>query len=456
VVLWTRLALDPLADTGLGGMPDRCIPVRWQVAKDEGFRRLVRAGTTTARPDAAHSVHVEVGGLRPGHEYYYRFRVDGHVSPTGRTLTTPARGTSQDLTICFASCAHFGEGYFTAYRRMAEDRPDLMLHLGDYQYEYAAKASDVRVVAGPETRTLANYRQRHAQYKSDPDLQLAHATSPWLVVWDDHETENNWADEVPEAPDPGFLDRRAAAFRAYYENMPLRRSARPHGIDMRLYRRFRWGDLATFHMLDTRQYRDDQACGDGTRVDCAERLDPDRTIMGAEQEHWLVDGFRRSRSRWDVLGQQVSFAQRDLTAGPQQGFSMDAWDGYRANRDRIAAALGKTRNGVVLTGDVHRHWAAEIKENADQPDSRNVGVELVATSITSTGDGDESTNSGQLAENPHLRFYKNRRGYVRSHFTADELTTDFRILPYVRTPDAPVSTAASFVTEDRVAALHPA
>jgi alkaline phosphatase D len=358
--------------------------------------------------------------------------------------------------MCFASCSHFGEGYFTAYRRLAEDHPDLVLHLGDYQYEYPTKAADVRVVQGPETRTLANYRQRHAQYKTDPDLQLAHATAPWLVVWDDHETENNWADEIPEAPDPAFLDRRAAAFQAYYENMPLRRSARPQGIDMRLYRRFAWGDLATFHMLDTRQYRDDQACGDGTKIDCAERLDPLRTITGVDQETWLTYGLRRSRARWDVLGQQVFFAQRDLTAGPQQGFSMDAWDGYRASRDRIAAALGEARNGVVLTGDVHRHWAAEVKANADQLDSPGVGVELVATSITSSGDGDESTSATVLAENPHLKFFKNRRGYVLTRFTANELRSDFRILPYVRTPDAPVTTAASFVTEDRVPTLHPA
>ena len=455
-MLWTRLALDPLADTGLGGMPDRRYEVQWQVAKDERFRHVVRGGSVTADPRTAHSVHVEVDGLRPGTEYFYRFRVQGHISPTGRTTTTPARGLSQDLTMCFASCAHFGEGFFTAYRRLAEDQPDLVLHLGDYQYEYAAKAADVRAVVGPETRTLAGYRQRHAQYKTDPDLQLAHATAPWLVVWDDHETENNWADEAPEAPDPAFLDRRAAAFQAYYENMPLRRSARPQGIDMRLYRRFDWGDLATFHMLDTRQYRDDQACGDGTKIDCADRLDPTRTILGDRQEAWLLDGFRRSRARWDVLGQQVFFAQRDLTAGPQQGFSMDGWDGYRANRDRIAAALGQVRNGVVLTGDVHRHWAGEIKENADQPDSRGVGVELVATSVTSSGDGDEGTNSTQLAENPHLKFYKNRRGYVRTKFTAGELRSDFRILPYVRTPDAPVATAASFVTADRDPSLHPA
>ncbi|HEU5469160.1 MAG TPA: alkaline phosphatase D family protein [Actinophytocola sp.] len=455
VVLWTRLAPAPLNDDGLGGMPSRAFPVLWQVSENERFTRVVRSGVALADPRLAHSVHVEAGGLRPGREYFYRFRVRGHLSPVGRTRTAPAHGTfGSGLTMCFASCSHFGEGFFTAYRRLAEEHPDLVLHLGDYQYEYETKAADVRVVAGPETRTLAGYRQRHAQYKTDPDLQLAHATAPWLVVWDDHETENNWADEVPEQPDPGFSDRRAAAFQAYYENMPLRSSARPRGIDMRLYRRFAWGGLATFHMLDTRQYRDDQACGDGTRVNCAERLDPARTITGAEQERWLADGLARSRARWDVLGQQVFFAQRDLRAGVDQGFSMDAWDGYRASRDRVAAMLGGTRNGVVLTGDVHRHYAADLKANPDQPDSPGVGVELVATSITSGGDGDEGTNPTVRTENPHIKFYKNRRGYVRTRFTPTELRADFQILPAVRTPDAPSSTAASFTVADRDPTLH--
>ena len=456
VVLWTRLAVDPLADSGLGGMPERDRVVQWQIATDERFRRVVRGGATVARAETAHSVHVEVHGLRPGTEYFYRFRTGSHVSPAGRTLTTPPRGSMPDLTMCFASCADYGDGYFTAYRRLAEDHPDLVLHLGDYLYEYPANSGDVRAVAGPEIRTLANYRQRHAQYKADPDLQLAHATAPWVVVWDDHEIENNWAGDVPEAPDPGFADRKRAAFQAYYENMPLRRSARPRGADMRLYRRFTWGDLATFHMLDTRQYRDNQACGDGLKIDCAERLDPNRTITGAEQERWLLDGFHRSRARWDVLGQQVFFAQRDRNFTEQQAFEMDSWDGYRASRDRITAAMGnsRVRNGVVLTGDVHRHWAADIRENPDRPESKGVGVELVTTSITSTGDGSESTNARELAENPHIKYFKNRRGYVRTRFTATELRADFRILPYVTRPGAEAQTAATFHVEDRDPALH--
>ena len=242
-VLWTRLAINPLAEDGLGGMPTRSYAVQWQVATDERFHHVVRAGVAVARPEHAHSVHVTVEDLRPGREYWYRFRVDGRTSRVGRALTAPARGTTpRELAMSFVSCSQFEHGWFTAYRRLAEDRPDLVLHLGDYQYEYTkntyvAPGGNVRDHDGPETTTLASYRQRHAQYKSDLDLQAAHAVAPWLVVWDDHEVDNNWADETPEKPEEGFLERRAAAFQAYYENMPLRASSKPRGIDMQLYRR---------------------------------------------------------------------------------------------------------------------------------------------------------------------------------------------------------------------------
>jgi alkaline phosphatase D len=305
--------------------------------------------------------------------------------------------------------------------------------------------------------TLANYRQRHAQYKTDPDLQAAHAVAPWAVVFDDHEIENNWADEVPEQPDPHFRARRAAAFQAYYENMPLRRTSIPRGIDMQLYRRLHWGRLATFHLLDTRQYRSDQACGDGYK-DCAAAADPARSITGAEQEKWLLDGFRRSDARWDVLGQQVFFGQRDNNSGPQTVTSMDSWDGYVASRERITRGWvdAGVRNPVVLTGDVHAHWADELKLDYADPTSRTVGTELVCSSITSTGNGVDvpSGNHPWAAWNPHLRFYNNQRGYVRTRIAPGRMTVDFRVVPYVTTPGAPIHTRASFVIEDRVPGLH--
>jgi alkaline phosphatase D len=463
VVLWTRLAVAPLADDGLGGMPYRNVPVTWELAADERFRKVVRRGVVQARPDRGHSVHVELDGLAPGREFFYRFRAERYVSPVGRTRTAPPRW-ARDLTLAmsFVSCSQYEHGYFTAYRRLAEDEPDLILHLGDYQYEYAPDTYNIpggnpRDHRGPETVTLANYRQRHAQYKTDPDLQAAHATAPWAVVWDDHEAENNWADEVPEQADPGFLARRAAAFQAYYENMPLRRTSVPRGIDMQLYRRLHWGRLATFHMLDTRQYRDDQGCGDGYK-DCPAASDPARSITGAEQEAWLLDGFRRSTARWDILGQQVFFGQRDNNSGPQKVLSMDSWDGYQGSRDRITRGWvdAGVRNPVVLTGDVHAHWADELKLDWNDPASRTVGTELVCSSITSGGNGADvaSGNHSWAAWNPHLRFYNNQRGYVRTRITGQSLTADFVVLPYVTTAGAPAHTRASFVIEDRVPGLH--
>lgn len=424
------------------------------MAEDDSFARVVQAGVTTAVPEVAHSVHVEVSGLRPGAEYHYRFRAEGHHSPAGRTLTAPVPGAMDAMTMCFASCSHFEQGWFTAYRRLAEEHPDLVLHLGDYQYEYASGASRERVRdhVGPETVTLADYRQRYAQYKTDPDLQAAHAVAPWLVVFDDHEVANNWADEIPATPDPAFLARRAVALQAYYENMPLRKTAQPSGIDVQLYRRVDWGALASFHMLDTRQYRTDQPCGDEFPSDCPQRYDPTATLTGATQERWLLDGFDDSRARWDVLGQQVFFGQVELEPGPGRAYNPDGWDGYPANRQRIIDGLANSpvRNAVVLTGDVHSHWAADVYERPGDPSSRRVATELVTTSITSGGDGSDTREQIEavLPENPHIQYFSNRRGYVRTRITPDELRADFRTVPYVSRPGAAVATGASFVVSD--------
>ena len=464
-VIWTRLALDPLAEDGLGAMPNRPVDVAWEIAEDPRMTAVVARGRTDARIESAHSVHVVLRGLRPGREYFYRFRTGAHLSPTGRTMTAPGpRELPAALAMSFASCAQYEHGYFTAYRRLAEDQPDLVLHLGDYQYEYRRDTyrsgdGNVRDHEGPETVTLANYRQRHAQYKSDPDLQAAHAIAPWLVVWDDHEVDNNWADDIPENRDPAqlndttenFLTRRAAAFQAYYENMPLRRSSLPEGVDMQIYRRLQWGRLANFHMMDTRQYRDDQLAGDGWKKNIDERFDESRSITGPAQEQWLLDGFRRSDARWDLLGQQVFFAERDRNQDPEvDDVSMDGWDGYAASRRRITQGWvdAKVRNAVVLTGDVHRHWASDVKVDYTNPDAPVVGSELVCSSVTSNGNGTGSTSSPMMEWNPHLKFYNDQRGYVRTRITNESLEADFRVLDYVTTAGSAVSTKASFTLRD--------
>ncbi|WP_116041484.1 alkaline phosphatase D family protein [Amycolatopsis palatopharyngis] len=458
VVLWTRLATDPLAEGGFGGMGSRHVEVHWELALDERFRNIVRRGHERTGPDHGFAVHAEVAGLLSGWEYFYRFRVGRHVSATGRTRTAPPIGAfGAGLAMSFASCSQFEHGWFTAYRHLAADEPDLVLHLGDYMYEYKPQVyispdGNVRDHAGPETETLANYRQRYAQYRSDLDLQAAHAVAPWLVVPDDHEVDNNWAGDIyekPHIPQPDFIQRRANAFRAYYENMPLRRRSKPSGSEIQLYRKVSWGSLANFHMLDTRQHRDDQACGDGWKV-CEDAADPARSLTGDEQEAWLLRNFRESRARWDILGQQVFFAQRLSATGAR---SMDGWDGYQGSRERVTEGWidAGVRNPVVLTGDVHTHWANELKENYADPDSRCVGTELVTTSISSGGNGKDSDPSTDpnLRRNPHIKFFNQQRGYVRTRITRNELRADFRVLDRVTEPGAPARTRASFVVADR-------
>jgi len=307
---------------------------------------------------------------------------------------------------------------------------------------------------GEEIKSLADYRQRHAQYKGAPSLRRAHAAFPWVVTWDDHEVENNYADEISENDDPPevFLRRRANAYQAYYEHMPLRRSSVPRGPDMRLYRRLAYGDLAEFNVLDTRQYRSDQPCGDAYPGDCPERFDPDQTITGDRQERWLLDGLARSGARWNVLAQQIFLAQLDLVAGPEEGFYVDGWDGYVASRDRLIDFLYEQQiaNPVVLTGDWHANWLCDLKTDFDAPGSPTVATELVGTSITSTDVDGAQPEYGQvvLRENPHIRYFDNQRGYVRCTLTPEEFRADYRVLPYVNRPGAPVSTVASFVIED--------
>ncbi|MFC5832749.1 alkaline phosphatase D family protein [Nonomuraea insulae] len=458
MVLWTRLAMDPLAPDGLGGMPDREVPVQWQLAKDENFRHVVRRGAEAARPGAAHSVHVELGGLDPGAEYFYRFKAGAEISPVGRTRTTPAPGTrATPLNLSFASCADYQAGWFTPYRRMAEDQPDLIAFLGDYVYEYGDYQHPVRDQAGGECFDLAGYRLRHAQHKADPDARLAHAIAPWVVVWDDHDVDNAWAGDVAEQPGPPFLERRAAAFQAYYENMPLRRAQKPAGASLRLYRSVRWGAVANLHLLDTRQYRDLYACtGRSGTVgpDCLDRFAPNRTILGQEQEGWLDGELKGSQATWDLLGQQVFMMEMDWVNGEGKGYSNEGWDGYVASRDRLTAAIERYgSNAVVLTGDVHSHWAGEIRRG-----SKPVAVELVTTSVTSAGDGlDEYPNTGVLlAENPHVKFFNGRRGYVRARLTREEMRVDFRSLERVTEPGAPAYTSGSFVIEPGDPALKPA
>ena len=459
VVLWTRLAPEPLVADGLGGMTGHVVPVVWEVAEDPRFRHVVKRGVERATPELGHAVHAEVHGLRSDREYYYRFRTGGAVSPVGRTRTAPsALARPRELAFAFVSCSNYPTGYFTAYQHLATEDLDLVVHLGDYIYEGPAAGTLGRAhLPAAEIFSLADYRVRHAQYKTDADLQLAHARFPWAVTWDDHEVENNYADEISEdaAQDPeSFLRRRAAAYQAYYEHMPLRRSAVPRGADMRIYRRLRYGRLAEFNLLDGRQYRSDQV------TDQAALDDPARSMLGAEQERWLIDGLSHSAGTWNIVAQQTVMAKADRDPGPGELLPNDNWNGYEPARQRLFDGVVQRRveNMVVITGDAHCSMVADLKQNFDDPASRTVGVEFLGTSVTSGGDGAPMDTRGTewLASNPHMRFYDARRGYVRCTVDNGTWRSDYRAVPAVTTPDAAVSTIASFVVEEGRPGVHAA
>ncbi|APE21253.1 MULTISPECIES: alkaline phosphatase D family protein [Streptomyces] len=470
VLLWTRLAPRPFEPGG--GLPAQRVSVHWELARDERFTRTVRRGRATAHPEFSHTAHVEVEHLDPGREFFYRFRVGDWTSPVGRTRTAPAPwARTGGLKLAAVSCQAYHDGYFTAYGHLAREDVDVVFHLGDYLYEYAVNATGgaraytdrtLPAVFNRETLTLDDYRLRYGLYKSDPDLRAAHAAHPFVVTWDDHETENNYAGGTPEndVPPEEFLLRRAAAYRAYWEHQPLRAPQRPEGPDMRLYRRLRFGRLAQFDILDTRQYRSDQAYGDGWQVPGPESEDPARTLTGAAQERWLLDGWRASDARWNVLPQQVVFAERRDRATADFKLSMDSWDGYPASRQRILAGAeaAGVENLMVLTGDVHVGYGLDLKADFRDPASRTLGTEIVATSISSGKDGaDRPSNYDKLmGANPHLKFFNGRRGYVTVALAEDGARADFRTVPYVTSPGAPVTTAASFVTEAGDPGLKPA
>ncbi|MFI6155031.1 alkaline phosphatase D family protein [Kitasatospora sp. NPDC051170] len=470
VVLWTRLAPRPL-EPDFGLPPVGSVRVGWEIARDERFRRVERRGSARAHAEFSYSLHVDVDGLQAGREYWYRFTVGSWTSPVGRTRTAPARGRRPESSrLAVASCQAYEDGYFTAYRHLADEDLDAVFHVGDYIYEYGIDAvgGDRRyadrtlpAALNHETTTLADYRLRYSLYKNDPDLQAAHAAHPWYVTWDDHEVENNYAAGIPEKnQDPApFVARRAAAYRAYWENQPLR-LPQPRGTELTLYRRVHFGQLAQFDILDTRQYRDDQANGDGWKYPTPESEAPERTLMGATQERWFAEGLRRSTATWNLVPQQVVFSRRKNTTAERSKLSMDAWDGYPAARERFLTAVDQagTRNLVLLTGDVHVAYAFDVKRNFDDPNSRTVGVELVGTSISSDGDGAERPSdwATMMAANPHLRFFDARRGYTVVALDHHQARADHRVVSHITRPGGTLSTASSFVTEAGNPGLHPA
>lgn len=421
VILWTRLA--PTPDVGDGGMPDEPFMVTWEVAADEDFTDIVASDVAVADPKFAHSLHVDVKGLEPDTWYWYRFTIGAYTSAVGRTRTTPAQGAaSERLSFATASCQDFTDGYFTAYQSMVKEDLDLVVFLGDYIYESAA-TGPIRSHGGAEPTDLAAYRVRHALYKGDKDLQAMHGRCPWLLIWDDHEVENNYADDVSQdnVPTAEWLLRRAAAYQAYYEHMPLRLPP-PDGADFKIYHALQWGDLAEFFLLDTRQYRSDQNCLDEPGQGCDGWEEFDGTLLGEEQEGWLLDGLATSGAIWKLITQQIVFSTVDFNGSL---VNFDQWDGYPKARQRLLdfIATEPVENVVVISGDIHLGGLGDLATLANDDESPVIATEIVTTSISSAPNFPPEALESSIGDLPLIKYLNaHSRGYV-SHLITRELYT---------------------------------
>lgn len=458
-VIWTRLAPSPLDSYATGAEP---IPVGYEIAEDETFKRPVQRGSVVAYPENGHAVHVDIEGLAPGRPYWYRFKAGDEISPVGRAITTPMPGAQMDhMRFAFASCQEYEAGFFKAYRDMISENADLIVHLGDYIYEGSYGGANARRVPTMMARSLNDYRMLHATYKLDPDLQAGHAHTSWLMTWDDHEVDNDYAAEHDEEYEPvaSFLKRRAAAYKAYFEHMPLRAAARPKGPDMRIYQRVAFGDLMEINMLDTRQYRTDHPCQTpeegGWQIisdSCTERNDPTRTILGNDQERWLHFGMARRGTKWNVMAQGMLFSQHDYRVGPGGEYGSEYWDGYTASRDKLLTTFEQRRisNPVIIGGDVHATYVCDVKKDFNNPDSPTLASEFVTTSITS-GNWYHERNTATLGENPHIHLYEGRhRGYTLATLDKKQWRTDLRVVNNVEEQALTARTLKSYVIEDGV------
>lgn len=447
LVLWTRL---------LGAELPPEVTVHWELAEDEGFKTVAASGSERAVVADAHCVHAEPQGLKPDRWYWYRFSAQGQQSVTGRTRTAPAADAApQRLRFAIASCQRWDHGEYAAWGDMVRQDLDLVLFLGDYIYESAsAPASQApRQHEGGLCRTLDDYRRRYAQYKSDPQLQAMHAAAPWILTWDDHETENDWSGDVSQHQEQDFRLRRSAAAKAYWEHQPFPKSMRPRGAEMVLNQHYDWGRLARLITLDDRSWRAPQACpkpgkgGSNTVAlrDCPALLEPARSLLGTAQERWLADSWEAERP-WNLLAQQTLMAPLNWPAPEGQHWT-DGWDGYPAARERLLRDLAarRVRNAVVLGGDVHANYVAELRA---APDAPLIASEFCGTSISSNGMA-QARVARMLADNPHLLYGRSdERGYMRFELQAGRLEAELRNVVEPWNARSAVRAAARFVVED--------
>ncbi|MCS4509425.1 alkaline phosphatase D family protein [Xylophilus ampelinus] len=474
-VLWTRL------DTAALPQPAAEVPVRWEIADDEGFRRIVRSGTAAALPALGHAVHVELAGLPPDRWFHYRFMAGDAVSTPGRTRTSPAAHTlAARLRFAFASCQRWEHGYYAAWRHLAAEQPDLVVFLGDYIYETATPRKPdrplARIHALHRAVTLADYRDRYALHKSDPDLQAAHRACPWIVTWDDHEVENDYAGLHGRAAPADFLAQRGAAYQAFYENMPLRSDALVRGMaglgtlgGVRVNERYAFGRLARFHVLDGRQFKDLQACRDPSRSsagavredECPELQSPGRSFLGAAQERWLDAGLAEDAAgdatRWTVLAQQTLFSPRHYGPAGHATVPTDSWDGYPAARDRLIGAIAghAPRNTVFVGGDIHQNYVCNLHADGARAAGPVIASEFCGTSVSSFSGTTQERVDALVRRNPQVVFADcEKRGYALADLTPRGWDTALRVVDDPARADSGIATLARFHVEDGRPGVH--
>jgi alkaline phosphatase D len=441
VVLWTWI----------DRAPDASVPLLVEVARDDAFRSIVARQELAADPEAGMTARTVVGGLAPDTRHWYRFVLDGHVTPPARTRTAPAAGMlpDQPLRVGHLSCQRWSSGYWTALDDVADQAPDVVVHCGDYVYE--SDGGSVRPVDERPPTDLDGYRALWRRYKAEAELQAAHAVAPWLITWDDHEVVNNYQGTEPVDPSDGFLERRAAAYRAWWEFTPTRLDP-PDGPTLPIHRIVDWGGLTRFVLLDTRQFRDDQPCDGTVGTDLGPRCDatPTTTMLGDEQEAWFDEVATGHGAVWTTVVQQVVVHQWRFVPG-NVVWNLDQWDGYTGARRRFLDTLSRSPAPVVLSGDVHSSWVAELPADFEDDESPVVATEFVGPGVSSDIPA-QLRAAGPLIEtlSPHIEWSEvTRRGWVLHELDADGWRAAYRLVEDVTVPDAPV-------TEETVWAVSPA
>ena len=456
VVLWTRLIFSE-EDRATG---TEALRVQVEVFADAALKRRVHKTEVVTHEARGHSVHVHLQQLQPSTDYWYRFIQGDATSSVGHTRTAPALGADvQKLRFALTSCQHYEQGQYIAHAEIARQQLDFVLFMGDYIYESSNPQYAIRKHNGEEPKTLAQYRERYEQYKRDPHLQAAHAAHPWVLMWDDHEVVNDYANDIDRNyTDPQqFLLRRAAAYQAYFEHQPLLLGPDVNNpANMHLYDQLSWGKLADVWTLDCRQYRSAQACRDPVRgggrmvMQCDELNDPARTMLGATQERWLAEGLSQSKRQWKLVAQATQISPTNVPAPVGRSYWNEAWDGYPEARKRLLQTVvdAKLNNVVTLGGDVHCNVAANLRLEPNNPQSPIVASEFVTTSITSRGLGDKPAALIRDSNADLLHYRSDERGYSLITVTPKDVRCDFRTTKFPAGTEAGLKTQASYVVKN--------